>query len=1121
MIERRRLYYTYHLTNYDKMNCKVLGRFGARLLLLIAILSLSSMQANLFAQSQKVTLNVTNEPISEVFKSIKQQTNLSIIFNVDDINPEKRVSAKFDNQSVEEVLNVLLAKENPGLGYVIQGHYIVIAKKGASRDAVQAQVKRTVSGKVVDENGEALIGVHIVPDGATVAGTATNIDGEFSLVVEGDARLTFSYIGYITQVVSTAGKDVLHVVLKEDDEMLDEVVVTALGIKRSEKALSYNVQQVKAEELTTIKDANFMNSLAGKVAGVNINASAAGIGGATRVVMRGPKSINYSNQALYVVDGIPLFNINQGGTDGKFSAQPGGEGISDINPENIESMSILSGPAAAALYGSSAAQGVIMITTKKGQEGKVSVTLTNNSTFSHPFIMPEFQTSYVNRPGEFASWGAKEESPFAVFDPANFFNTGSNIQNTLSLTMGSDKNQTYLSLGTTNAQGIMPNTAYDRYNFTFRNTTRFLQDKMTLDFGFNYIIQNDKNLMAQGRYFNPLTALYLFPRGESFDAVRTFELWDPARNIYTQNWTWGNTLDMQNPYWIAHRMNRTNKRDRYMTDASLKYEVSDWFDVVGRIRLDNTTTDAEDRRFASTYKLFTSGSQYGFYSQNKADERSLYTDLMGNVNKVLGDFSVGANVGVSLAQQSYHALGIQGGLKSPSNVFSPYAVDYGNANQDNHPNYGDWKHRTNSVFYNLELGWRSMIYLTTTGRQEWDSSLSNTNNPGFFYPSVGLSGVITEMVKLPGWVTFLRVRGSWASVGSAIERNITSPWRYQYDVAKQAYGTVTYIMPENFYPERTDSWEGGISARLFNGAVNIDATYYKSNTRNQTFLRPISSSSGFDSEYVQTGNVENRGVELSVGYNKTWNRFTWNTNFTYSMNRNKIIELLPDENEFISKGGFDGADILLKKGGTMGDLYIYNELQRTAEGYMALNDKNNVIKIGLGSHPRYMGSVLPHGNFGYRNDFSWRGVNFGFMLSARLGGVVISSTQAMLDQHGVTKATAISRDNGGIAVNNGLINAEAYYQVVGGESAVWSEYIYNGSNVRLQEAFIGYSLPSSWFDDKVNMSVTLTGRNLWMIYNKAPFDPELTASTGTYYQGFDYFMQPGLRNFGFNVKLQF
>ena len=309
-----------------------------------------------------------------------------------------------------------------------------------------------------------------------------------------------------------------------------------------------------------------------------------------------------------------------------------------------------------------------MITTKKGQEGKVSVTVTNNSTFSNPFIMPEFQTSYLNRPGEFASWGNKEESQFGVYDPKNFFNTGTNIQNTVSLTMGSDKNQSYLSLGTTNAQGIIPNSAYDRYNFTFRNTTKFLQDKMTLDFGFNYIIQNDKNLMAQGRYFNPLTALYLFPRGESFDAVRTFELWDSARNIYTQNWTWGNTLDMQNPYWIANRMNRTSKRNRYMTDASLKYEIFDWLDVVGRIRLDNTDTNSEDRRFASTYKLFTSGSQYGFFSKNNANEQSLYNDLMANINKVYDNFSIGSNIGVSLAQQSYSALGIQGGLKSPSNV---------------------------------------------------------------------------------------------------------------------------------------------------------------------------------------------------------------------------------------------------------------------------------------------------------------------------------------------------------------------------------------------------------------------------------------------------------------------
>lgn len=1100
------------------MKCSISGAHRHPLALMIAILFFYGM--HLSAQNQKVTLKAKNAPISEVFRDIKKQTEVSIIYNVDDINPNKRVSVNVSNQPIKQVIHSILQDAGKDLTYVFQDTYVVLSKKTPLPASQQPVRQRTISGAVVDEHNEPLIGVNVVIQG-TSTGTATDIDGEFSLTVPGDASLTFSYIGYQQQTVNTAGISNVNIVMKEDGEMLDEVVVTALGIKRSEKALSYNVQQVKAEELTTIKDANFMNSLAGKVAGVNINASAAGIGGATRVVMRGLKSINSSNQALYVVDGIPLFNINQGDTEGKFSVQPGGEGISDINPEDIESMSILSGPAAAALYGSSAAQGVIMITTKKGKEGKVSVTISNNSSFSNPLIMPEFQTAYLNRPGEFASWGAKETSQYSAFKPRDFFNTGTNIQNTVSLTMGSKKNQTYLSLGTTNAEGIIPNSAYDRYNFTFHNSTNFFRDKMTLDFGFNYIIQNDKNLTAQGRYFNPLTALYLFPRGESFDAVRTFELWDSARNIYTQNWTWGNTLDMQNPYWIANRMNRTNKRNRYMSDASLKYEILDWIDVASRVRLDHTDTKTEDRRFASTYQLFTSGSPYGFLLMDDSNEKSFYIDLMVNLNKVYDTFSIGTNIGVSMAQQSYRLSGIQGGLKSPSNVFSPYAIDYGNANQDNHPNYGSWKHRTNSAFYNIELGWKSMLYLTTTGRQEWDSALSNTNNPGFFYPSVGLSGVVTEMLDMPDWVSFLRVRGSWASVGSAIERNITSPWRYVYDVAKQAYGTVTYVMPDNFYPERTNSWEGGISARLFEGALSLDATYYKSNTKNQTFLRPISSSSGYDSEYVQTGNVENQGFELSLGFNKTWNNFTWNTNFTYSMNRNKIIELLPDESEFISKGGFDGAHILLMKGGSMGDLYSYNELQRDTEGYIALNDKNNVIKTGLGAHPRYMGSVLPRGNFGYRNDFSWKGINLGFMFAARMGGVVISSTQAMLDQHGVTKATAVARDNGGIPVNNGLINAEGYYQVVGGESAVWSDYVYDGSNVRLQEAYIGYTLPSKWFNDVMKMNISLTGRNLWMIYNKAPFDPELTASTGTYYQGFDYFMQPSLRNFGFSVKIQF
>ena len=338
------------------------------------------------------------------------------------------------------------------------------------------------------------------------------------------AVLVVSSIGYKKIEVPVGNQTELKIELPSEDNQVEAVVVTALGIKRSQKALSYNVQEVKSDALTTVKDANFMNSLNGKVAGVNINASSSGLGGATRVVMRGPKSMNQSNQALYVIDGIPIINTNGGETNGRYSSQPKGEGISDINPDDIESISVLSGPAAAALYGASAAQGVIMITTKKGKDGRVQVMLSNSTSFSRPFVMPRFQNEFISAPGDVKSWGAQTASPYGKFDPADFFNTGSNIQNTASLTIGNAKNQTYLSLGSTNAAGIIPNSKYDRYNFNFRNTTKFLEDKLTLDFGFNYIRQGDQNLIAQGEYLNPIVPLYLFP------AVRTLTVYVPMRS---------------------------------------------------------------------------------------------------------------------------------------------------------------------------------------------------------------------------------------------------------------------------------------------------------------------------------------------------------------------------------------------------------------------------------------------------------------------------------------------------------------------------------------------------------------------------------------------------------------
>ena len=1081
----------------------------------ILIICLLLVGSAIYAQnSSKITIKRKNISLQEALAEVRKLTHMSISYN-DSQLPVNRISLDIEKQPLEQALKVIL--KGTGFTYLIKDNYIMIVPE----QNIKKAKSRNISGNVVDAKGEPLIGVTVIEKGTT-NGAVTDLDGNYKITTKtATPVLVFSYVGYQTKETH-ATENIVNIVLEDGAQELGEVVVTALGIKRSEKALSYNVQKVGNDAVTTVKSANFMNSLSGKVAGVNINASSAGMGGAARVVMRGPKSISQSNQALYVIDGIPVTGRSQGELKGDammYANQPGTESIADVNPEDIESISVLSGPAAAALYGSAAAQGVVMITTKKGQEGKVSVTISNSSQFANPFVMPKFQDQYVNRPGEIKTWGDKATSEFGTYEPADFFNTGTNIQNNISLTAGTSKNQTYLSVGTTNAQGIIPNNSYDRYNFTFRNTTSFLNDKMTCDFNFNYIREKDKNLMAQGQWFNPLTSLYLFPRGESFDAIRTFEVYDPVRKIYVQNWNYGDALKMQNPYWVANRMNRTNDRNRYMVSASLKYEILDWLNVTGRLRWDDAATKQEDKRYASTLKLFAP-SDYGFYGYDKINDQTLYGDLMLNINKTLGEnFSISSNMGASFSRLKYDVTGFQGGLKAPSNVFTPNAIDYGNATNDNRPIFESYKHYINSMFISAELGYRSMLYLTLTGRNDWDSALHGTAQTSFFYPSVGVSAVISEMAKMPQMINYLKVRASWASVGSAIEPNLSSAWRYEYNPALGTYKTVTYKFPKKFYPERTDSWEAGVTARLFGNALSVDLTVYQSNTRKQTLLRDVTSgAAGFNKEYIQTGNIRNRGLELSVGYTKSWADFTWSSSLAYSMNRNKIVELLENPNEVVRQAGLSGCGVVLKKGGGMGDIYTYTDFKRDAEGNIALDSNGNVMQTNL-SNPQYRGSVLPKGNLGFSNDFSWKGVNLGFVLTARLGGICMSQTQAILDEYGVSAVSAEARNNGGIAVNTGKISAEGYYAVVGGDNPIWTEYIYSATNVRLQEAHISYTLPRKWLKSK-ELTLGVTANNLFMIYRKAPFDPESTASTGTYYQGFDYFMQPSLRTLGFNIKLK-
>ena len=985
----------------------------------------------------------------------------------------------------------------------------------------------TVKGTVTDKGGEPLVGVSVIVKG-TSFGAQTNVDGEFSLNASQGNVLRFSYIGYTPVEYTVKGQEPITIVMEEEATALEEVVVTALGIKRSEKALSYNVQKLDGSAVTGIKETNFVNSLNGKVAGININKSSAGVGGAARVVLRGAKSIEGDNNALYVIDGIPMFNTNMGNTGSGImgESRTNSEGIADLNPEDIESISVLSGPSAAALYGSSAANGVILITTKKGVEGKFSATVSSTSMFSKAYMTPKFQNTYGNVVGSYESWGSKLATPTS-FDPVDdFLQTGTNFINSVTINTGTRTNQTFASLASTNAEGIVPNNTYDRLNFSIRNTSKFLDDKLQLDLGASYINQRDKNMVSQGYYWNPIVQTYLFPRGENFNDIKTFERYNTSRNFATQYWpVQDGVYALQNPYWEAYRNPATNKKRRYMFNAGLTYNITDWLNVTARYHLDDTNSKFERKLYASTVLLHAK-SEKGGYEFSNYTEQQQYADVIANLNKSFGKFSIAANVGYSYSDYRNEIRGEKGPLLGVANIFSANNIDP--ARREIIEEGGDSRVRNNAIFANLELGWRSMLYLTLTGRNDWNSRLVNSKEESFFYPSVGLSAVISQMVELPKQITYLKVRGSYTEVGAPISVSGRTP------------GTITtpieggVLKPTDIYPfsdfkaERTRSYEFGLTTRLFN-KLHADFTYYHSNTYNQTFLGNLAEYTGYKYIYLQAGDVENRGFELSVGYNDTYAfGLSYSTTVTYSRNINKIRKMVEGYQSDIQDTPIDIPEVLkdngrviLKKGGSISDIYADRFFKKDSQGYVELKADGSYGMENV--DPVYLGHTSPSCNIGWNNTLEYKGFALSFLLNSRIGGVVTSSTQALLDRFGVSAATAEARDNGGALLpGQGRVDAKTYYQMVGtGDWHTSGYYTYSATNVRLQNLTFSYTFPSRWFGNVVrDLTLSFIAENPWMIYCKAPFDPELTPSTSTFGQGNDYFMQPSTRSFGFGVRFK-
>ena len=991
--------------------------------------------------------------------------------------------------------------------------------------AVQQNGNHKVTGRVVDSAGEPLIGATIMVEG-TKEGAVTDIDGNFTINTTSKAKLVISYVGYTTQTILVGDKTTIDVTLKEVANTMNEVVVTALGIKRAEKALSYNVQSVGSNELTRNKDANFVNSLNGKVAGVNISKSASGVGGATRVIMRGAKSIEGDNNVLYVIDGIPIFNFSGGRDSGIMGeGRVSSEGIADLNPEDIESISVLAGPSAAALYGSNAANGAILITTKKGKEGRVDISFSSSADFSSPLLMPEFQNTYGNKLGSYESWGEKLVTPSSYDPKKDFFRTGTNFINALTLNMGNEFNQTFASVATTNSRGIVPNNIYDRYNFTIRNTTRMFKNKVQLDLGASYIKQKDNNMVSQGEYWNPIVAAYLFPRGESFEGIKTFERYDNVRNFPTQYWPISDSrFANQNPYWTAYRNLAPDDKDRFMFNAGLTYNIFDWLSVAGRIRLDKTFITSERKIYASSFNYFA--KENGAYDYYDYKDHQTYIDAIANINKTFGKFSLAANVGYSYSDYASLTRGYGGNLVLVPNKFSLNNINPSDSKIREAG--GDSKVRNVAAFASAELGWRSMVYLTLTGRNDWNSRLVNSSEESFFYPSVGLSGIISEMTKLPSFISYLKVRGSYTEVGSPVSRSGMTPGTITIPIVGGSLKSTDIYPFTDYKAERTKSYEFGLTARFWK-KLSFDFTWYKSNTYNQTFIGELPESSGYKAVYLQAGNVENRGVEMALGYNDNFGGLQWNSSLVYSKNVNEIKEMVKDYHHPLSPKPInipevskDNGRVLLKVGGSINDIYARKVLAKDNQGFVNVSPSGGMSLETV--EPIYLGKTTPDFTMGWNNNFTYKNFGLSFLINARVGGIVTSSTQALLDRFGVSKASADARDAGGVMIpNQGLYDAKKYYTLVAtGENDLAGYYTYSATNVRLQELTLSYKFNSKLFNNVIkDLTLSFVATNPWMIYCKAPFDPELTASTGTYGQGNDYFMQPSLKSYGFSVKFKF
>ena len=993
----------------------------------------------------------------------------------------------------------------------------------------------TVRGRVVDVSGEPLIGATIREKGGT-RGTVTDIEGNFILSVPDSAVLQVSFVGYESIEVSVGGRKTLEIQLRENTVMLDNVIITALGLEKKEASLAYSIQKVKGEELTRMKEVDMITALAGKAAGVQINKNSSGIGGSAKVSLRGIRSASGDNQPLYVIDGVPMLNI---GTEQAYSAiggtanagnRDGGDGISNLNPEDVESISILKGAPAAALYGSQAANGVILITTKKGNTaGQRNIYFSTGLTFDKAFSLPKMQNCY-GVSDVVDSWGEKAYLPTSN-ELNDFFRTGLTSITSVSVNYGNEKIQTYFSYANTTGRGIVDKNQLTKHNINLRETAVMFNQRLKLDGNVNVMRQIVKNKpVSGGFYMNPLVGLYRFPRGEDLSYYKdNYEIYDPERKLGIQNWHTFTEDFEQNPYWIQNRIQSKETRMRSIISLSANLRINSWLTVQARGSVDYISDKMRQKFYASTAPALCGAN--GRYIEMDYQETLIYGDVMAMGKRKWEDFALDVAIGGSINDKNVNSTRYDSKNASLkyANVFNlANIVMNGSASIDQKI---DSRRQLQSVFGTAQVGYQDKVFLDLTARNDWASTLAFTSHEksGFFYPSAGLSFLIDKWIQLPEWISFAKLRGTYSKVGNDIPQFITNSVSHITAGGElQANDAAPFKEME---PEMTHSVEVGTEWRFFQSRLGFNLTYYRTNTHNQFFKLPALAGDMYAYRYVNAGDIQNRGWELTVDATPVLTPdFTWKTSLNFSSNRNKIKELHEELKELVYGPSSFSSSYAMKlvKGGSIGDIYgkafvrdvegnIVYQTEGDHKGLPAVEGEGNTIKVG-NANPRFI--------MGWNHTFSYKGFSLYFLLDWRYGGKILSQTQAEMDLYGVSQVTALARDRGYVTLEGQQIdNVKGFYKnIVGGRAGVTEYYMYDATNLRLREVSLNYTFPKKWMQKtKVlkDLQLAFVARNLCFLYKKAPFDPDLVLSTGNDNQGIEVFGMPTTRSLGFTVKCEF